>query len=250
MDVAFAILGCFGREAIPRQRRDELSGELDRVHELALRGSRVHRDAANRHPDRLGRERLDLELSEPRSVERVRDVCAELLEIEVLGAKAHLFVNGERDAKRRPRQLRMAGEVGDCSHDLGDAGLVVRAEQRRSVARHEVVSHTLRELRQLVRVEHLARVAGKRDRQPFPGLVHDRSDAVGGDVGSRVDVCDEPHDGRVGRAGQGREHGRARRQLGVGETDLGALPPAGGRVRAASRCSGGAMHDRRPACRS
>ena len=79
-------------------------------------------------PHLVRRERLDLELTDPGAVERVRRFGSELLEIEVVGSAPDLLVDGERNAHRGPR-LGCADEVGDGSHDLGDAGLVVRAEQ-------------------------------------------------------------------------------------------------------------------------
>ena len=47
--------------------------------------------------------------------------------------------------------------------DLGDARLVVGAEQRRAVGRDDVVADTRREQRALVGTQRLARVAGERD---------------------------------------------------------------------------------------
>ena len=77
------------------------------------------------------------------------------------------------DAHGRARR-GVAGEVGDRGHDLGDARLVVGAEQRRAVARDDVVADARREVRQLGRVEHLARVAGQHDRAARVGVVDDR----------------------------------------------------------------------------
>ena len=69
----------------------------------------MDREPANRHAHRLGGERLDLELAEPGAVERVRDVGAERVEVEVLGAATHLLVDRERDADRRARPLAVLG---------------------------------------------------------------------------------------------------------------------------------------------
>src|SRR6186997_1939901 len=131
----------------------------------------MHREPAYRHADRLRRERLDLELAETRAVERVRDVRPEGVEVEVLGTAADLLVDGERHTERGPRALRMAHEIGDGGHDLRDPGLVVRAEERRPVARDDVVADAFRERGKRGGIEHLARVAGKLDRIAGPGPV-------------------------------------------------------------------------------
>ena len=168
VDVPLAVLGRLRRQATLGQRGDERRRELDGVHELALGASRMHGLAVDGDPDPLRGEGLDLELAEPGSVERVRDVRAERLEVEVLGPPPHLLVDGESDADRSVPTLRMPDEVGDGGHDLGDPGLVVGAEERRAVARHDVVPHTRGEIRQHARVEHLAAVARKRDRSRRP----------------------------------------------------------------------------------
>ena len=175
----------------------------------------MHRQAADRHAHGLRRERLDLEIAEPRAVEGVRDVGAEGVEVEVLRPAPDLLVDRERDADGAARPLRVAGQVRDRGHDLRDPGLVVRAEERRAVARDDVVSHARGQLRELVRVEHLALVARKLDRRAVPVLVHDRRDAGARDVRRRVHVRDEPDRGSALDAGQAREHGGALGQLGV-----------------------------------
>ena len=54
------------------------------------------------HAHRRSGERLHLELAEIRAVERVGDVGAERVEVEVLGAATDLLVDREGDANRRP----------------------------------------------------------------------------------------------------------------------------------------------------
>ena len=87
-----------------------------------------------------GRERLVLELAELRAVERVGARGAELLDVEQGRALADLLVGRERDPQRRPRQLWVRGQIGDGGDDLGDAGLVVGAEQRVAARGHDVVA--------------------------------------------------------------------------------------------------------------
>ena len=65
----------------------------------------------------------------------------------MVGAAADLLVDREADPRPRPRQLGMGEQPGDGGHDLGDAGLVVGAEQRRPVGGDDVVPDPLREQR-------------------------------------------------------------------------------------------------------
>ena len=85
------------------QRRDEVGGELDRVHELPLRGAGVRRAAADRDDDLRRVERLGLDLAGRGAVERVRELGAEALEVEVVGTARDLLVDREADADRRVR---------------------------------------------------------------------------------------------------------------------------------------------------
>ncbi len=206
VNVPLTILRGLRGQPVRGKRADELGGELDGVHELALGRSGVHREAANGHAHRRCGERLGLQLSERRSVEGVRDVRAEGFDVEVLGTAADLLVHGERHADRSSIPLGMPNEVRDRAHDLRDPGLVVGPEQGRSVAGDDVVADPSGELGQLLRVENLPRVAGKLDRGSVPRLVHDRRDAGARDVGGRVHVGDQPDDGRAVRARKPREH--------------------------------------------
>ena len=108
-----------GRERVPRERGDDVREQLDGVDEPALRRSRVDADAPDREPELVRRERLDLELAEARAVERVGEVGAEGVEVEVVGALADLLVDRERDARGRARRV-VADEMGDRGHDRGD----------------------------------------------------------------------------------------------------------------------------------
>ena len=165
------------------------------------------------------RERLDLELADPRAVERVGGLCPERLDVEVVGATSHLLVDREADPKRRPRLVR-AVEVRDGGHDLRDARLVVGAEQRRAVARDDVVPDPRRERRLIGRIQHLARVPRQHDRRARVVLVHDRRHSGSGRLRRRVDVRDQADHGRSRRAGHGRVDVAELGQLDIGEPDL------------------------------
>ena len=128
----------------------------------------------------------------------------------------------------------------DGGHDRGHAGLVVRAEQRRPVARDEVLPELLGEGGHLRRVEDLRRIARKADRLARPGAMDDRADARPRRVGGRVDVCDQPDRRRLGRPSRGasRRRSPARSARHPRDRARGARRPGAGRGRAASRSTG------------
>ena len=90
-----------------------------------------------------------------RAVERVGEVGAEALEVEVVDAVADLLVDGEADPRSGARDVGVGDELGDRGHDLGDAGLVVGAEERRPVGGDDVVADPLGEQRARRGREHL-----------------------------------------------------------------------------------------------
>ena len=197
-----------------------VSGLPRRVDELAGREPGVDLDAVD-GDDRLGAgEGLVLELAHGRAVQRVGAPGPEALDVEVRGALADLLVGGEADAQRRARQLGMCGQVGDRGHDLGDAGLVVGAQQRVAAGGHDVVALLARQLGHVRRVEHRV-VARQLDRAAGVGAVDDRLDARAGRVGARVDVGDEPDHRRVAVDGAGERghHVAVVVELGVLEAD-------------------------------
>src|SRR2546428_14153572 len=99
-------------------------------------------DAVTLDPDaHLGRrERLVVDASNLGTVQRVREVGAELLDVEVVDPAPHFLVDGEGDADGRMLDLRMGREAGAGAPDLGDAGLVVSTGQRAPVGRAAVLT--------------------------------------------------------------------------------------------------------------
>ena len=191
MDVPLAPLGRLGRERVPRQRRDDIREQLERVHQSPLCRARMDADPLDRELELVRGERLGLDLADPRPVERVCEVGAEVVEVEMIRSLADLLVHRERDPRGRTRGI-VVHEVRKGRHDHRNTRLVVRAEQGRPVAGHEVVADPLGKGRQVRRVEHLRRIAGETDRLARPGSVDDRADAGPGRVRRRVDVGDEP----------------------------------------------------------
>ena len=204
------------------QRGDEVGGELDRIHELALRRPWMLAPPLDVHLQLPGREGLDLDLADSRPVEGVGGLGAERLDVEVVGASPHLLVDRERDAHRRAR-LGGATEVRDRRHDLRHAGLVVGSEERRAVTRDDVVPDPRRERGLVGRIEDLARIARQHDRLAGVVLVHDRGDAGARRLRCRVDVGDQADHGRARRAGKRRDHVAELVQLDIVEPDLSQL---------------------------
>ena len=127
------------------QAVDEVGGDLDRVDHPSLRVARMRVEAVEGDRHRVGREALDLDLAPAAAVHRVGAARAEACDVEVLRAAPDLFVRRERDADRAVRNLGMRDEIGGRRHDLGHAGLVVGAEQRRARRGDDVVAHLLGE---------------------------------------------------------------------------------------------------------
>ena len=88
VDEAVPAVGRLGRERVPRERGDEVGGELDGVDELPLREARVHAHAGEPHDRLERREGLVLDLAGRRAVEGERGGGAERLEVEELRAVA------------------------------------------------------------------------------------------------------------------------------------------------------------------
>ncbi len=155
-----------GERRVLRQPLDHGGGELDRVDELALRPAGVDRAAADLHPHLRAGERLLLHLAGGRAVDGVRGDRAERLDREVDDAAADLLVGVEGDLHRPVRQLRVGDEIRDRGHDLRDARLVVRAEQRRPVGRDQLVADVVRQLRRLLRADDAGRSRRAGSRRP------------------------------------------------------------------------------------
>ena len=87
-----------------------------------------------------------LHLAGRRAVDGVRRDRAELVDGKVDDAAADLLVGVEHDLDRAVREVGIRDEIADRGEDLGDAGLVVGAEQARPVGDDELVAGVVREL--------------------------------------------------------------------------------------------------------
>ncbi len=89
-----------------------MAGEADRVDHAALADRRVNVDAGDGDGRQVGGEGLAVDLALAAAVERVGDVGAEFLQIDVIDAVADLLVAGEADADRPVRDFGMGDRGG------------------------------------------------------------------------------------------------------------------------------------------
>ena len=189
----------------------EVSGELHRVHELPLRGARVRRTAPDRDRHLGGVEGLRLDLAQLGAVECVGELGSVALDLEMVGAAGDLLVDREADANRSVLEVGVPLQIRDGGHDLRDTRLVVCAEKRRAVGRDDVVAELLLQQRQLLGIEHDARVAGQLDHAAVVAFVHLRLDTRAGHVRRGVDMRDQPDRRRRLDPTATRRHSRTRR---------------------------------------
>ena len=122
---------------------------------------------------------------------RVGAARAEPRHVEMLRAAADLFVRREGDADGAVRDLGMRDEIGGGRHDLGDAGLVVGAEQRRAGRGDDVVADLLGERGIVRQPQHRRRIVRQHEIAAVVAAVDDRLDARAAHFRRRVDVRDE-----------------------------------------------------------
>ncbi len=201
---ALAAAGVLG--ALPRGHELlELAGHRDGVDHDVLGGARVDHHAAHGHRGLAGAEALVVDLAQGLAVHRVAVGGAESVEVEKRRAVADLLVGHEGDLQRGVRELGVRHETGEQRADLGDAGLVVGAEQRGAVRDHDVLANEFGQVRDLIG-RGLDSLAVDDAGHQGAALVGDdvRVDARGRGVGRGVEVRAE-HEGadRLGAGGGG-----------------------------------------------
>ena len=99
-------------------------------------------DAAAVEDDcRVGRiEVLVLQAAEFAAVDRVSEIRAERLDVEAVRAAARLLIRCEAQADLAVPDFRMCHEVFRRADDGRDAGLVIRAQERRAVRHHDILA--------------------------------------------------------------------------------------------------------------
>ena len=128
---------------------------------LAL--SRVNVAAVHGDDGGVGAERLLVQLAGRVSVDGVGELRTELLDVEVFRAGADLLVGREADSDVAVEQFRIVDERLDGRHDDGNAGLVVRAEERGAVARDDCLADVLLQLGIFGFRDDYGRIAGQND---------------------------------------------------------------------------------------
>ncbi len=93
------------------------------------------------------------------AVHRVGEIGAELFQVDLVDAAADLLVRREQDFDRAVLDLGMVEQELRGVHDLGDAGLVVGAEQRGAVGRDDVVADLVGQRRVLGGADDLRGIA-------------------------------------------------------------------------------------------
>ena len=86
-------------------------------------------DPGDGHNRQVGGKSLAVDLPLPDAVQGVGNMCAQLLQVQVIDAVADFFVAGETDADRPMTNYRMSRQVSGRFHDDRDAGFVVAAQE-------------------------------------------------------------------------------------------------------------------------
>ena len=153
------------------------------------------------------------------AVDRIGEVGAELLQVGLVDAAADFLVGREQDLDRAVLDLRIVRSGMRGVHDLGDAGLVVGAEQRGAVGGDDVVADLVGQRRVFGGADHLRRIARQHD--VAAAVVPDdlRLDVLAGAVGRSVHVRAEADDRHllVGIRRDGRVDVAVFVEMGVGE---------------------------------
>ncbi len=208
--VAVPAVGGLGRLAAG-QHGDEARGHGHGVGELASGRAYVDHLAPELGLDRVGREALGLDLASLAAVEGVADLRAQPLDREEVHALARLLVGGEDELERAVLKLGVGEEVFGGGQDLGDAGLVVGAEERGAVGNDDGVAQVIGQVGIVGGVEDEAGAPGGAPAE-LDGLAvvvgHEAGLHVRArDVARRVDVGHEADRGSLLQARRRRQAG-------------------------------------------
>ena len=187
--VALGLLGYF----ILGQQRVEVHRHGRGVDHHVLGAAGVDAHAVHRQDGGGGVEVFIFDLAEGAAIRGVAVVAAKLLHVEPVRAVADLLVGREDDAHLAVAEVLFEDRL-HRGHDLGDARLIVRAEQRRAVGHDQLIAHVVfkagterfGEGNVVVELELAALVAHE------AGL-----DVLARGVGRGIHVRDERNDGRV-----------------------------------------------------
>ena len=156
MEEPFVPFGIF-RSLLDRQQSVQFRRYQNGVLHLALGVARMHIPSLNMYLRRSRVEILELQLSDLAAIHRVGIFSPELLDIELNDSASDLLVWREPDLDLTVLELRMLHDVLHRVHNLRHTGLVVRAKQRGSVRGDQRLTHVVKHLRELRRLQRQAR---------------------------------------------------------------------------------------------
>ena len=199
-------LGALGvlRALIGGQHGVQLHGDVLGVLHQVLCAAGMHREAVDGDEGRGRVEVLVFQLAHIAAVHRVGIVGAEALDVEQVGALAHLLVGGEGHADLAVGDVLLLQPLHG-GEDLGDAGLVVRAQQGGSVGGDEGLALPVRQFGEL---GHTHVLAGTGEQNVAAVVVLDDLGlhVLARGVGGGVHVGDEADGGFILQAGGGGQH--------------------------------------------
>lgn len=137
---ALVVLGVFRALRI-REQRVKVAEQIARVDHAALGVTGMDGLALKVNGCLGGVKALPLQLANGTAVDRVGVLAAKGLDVQQLGAVTDLFVWAKTNAECGVGQRGVLSDTRDKRHDLGDAGLVVGAQQRGAVTADQVLTH-------------------------------------------------------------------------------------------------------------
>ncbi len=187
MNETLPALGRLGRRFL-RQAVDDRRGDLDGIFHLGERKTRMDSNAGNSDVDAVGREGLGLDRAGGTAVHRISEFGAELLQIDFVDTASDLLVRGEQHPDRAVADAGIFHQDLRRGHDLGDAGLVVGAKQRRPVGGDDVIADLVGKRRVVAHADYLVRIALQPDIAALIVGGHLRLHALASEVGRGVHV--------------------------------------------------------------
>ena len=137
---ALVALGVF-RALRVREQRVKVAEQIACVDHTALGVARVDGLALKADGRLGGVKALPLQLADGATVDRVGVLAAKGLDVQQLGAVTDLLVRAKTNAECGMGQRGVLSDTRDKRHDLGDAGLVVGAQQCGAVTADQVLTH-------------------------------------------------------------------------------------------------------------
>ncbi len=103
----------------------------------------MHIAAVHAHFGTRGVEGFVLQLTHSPAVNRKSEICAKSFHIKVIYPAPHFLIGCESDLERAMRNFRVGNQGSHSSHNLRDAGFVIRAKQRGAISCYQSLPHIL-----------------------------------------------------------------------------------------------------------